>query len=85
MGTGGALAPLDKCPPRFQEDIASTALSAVNPWSSFQCLGIHHAARARTYKGDEHLAYALYKSMAPLVLYLSLMKNELARRRSGGH
>ena len=44
-----------------------TAISAVKPWSSFQCTGIHHAVRARTYKGDEHLAYALNKSMAPLV------------------
>ena len=41
---------------------------AVKPWSSFQCTGIHHAVRARTYKGDEHLAYALNKSMAPLPL-----------------
>jgi len=39
---------------------------AVKPWSSFQCTGIDHAVRARTYKGDEHLAYALNKSMAPL-------------------
>ena len=39
---------------------------AVKPWSSFQCTGIHHAVRARTYKGDEHLVYALIKSMAPL-------------------
>ena len=39
---------------------------AVKPWSSFQCTGIHHAVRARTFKGDEHLAYALNKSMAPL-------------------
>ena len=41
---------------------------AVKPWSSFQCTGIHHAVRARTYKGDEHLAYALNKSMVPLPL-----------------
>ena len=39
---------------------------AVKPWSSFQCTGIRHAVRARTYKGDEHLAYALNKSMAPV-------------------
>ena len=39
---------------------------AVKPWSSFQFTGIHHAVRARTFKGDEHLAYALNKSMAPL-------------------
>ena len=41
---------------------------AVKPSSSFQCTGIHHAVRARTYKGDEHLAYAMNKSMAPLPL-----------------
>ena len=41
---------------------------AVKPWSSFQCTGIHHAVRARTYKGDEHLAYILNKSMVPLSL-----------------
>ena len=35
---------------------------AVKPWSSFQCTGIHRAVRAPTYKGDEHLAYALNKS-----------------------
>ena len=45
-----------------------SALSAVKPWSSFQCTGIHHAVRARTYKGDEHLTYALNKSTAPLSL-----------------
>ena len=39
---------------------------AVKPWSSFQCTGIHHAVQARTYKGDEHLAHALNKSMASL-------------------
>jgi len=37
---------------------------AVKPWSSFQCTGIHHAVWAWTYKGDEHLAYALNKSIA---------------------
>ena len=36
---------------------------AVKPWSSFQGTGIHHAVRARTYKRDEHLAYALNKSV----------------------
>ena len=41
---------------------------AVKPSSSFQCTGIHHAVRARTYKGDEHLAYALNNSMASLPL-----------------
>ena len=46
----------------FAEGTART----VKPWSSFQCTGIHHAVRARTYKGDEHLAYALNKSMASL-------------------
>ena len=46
-----------------------TALSAVKPWSSFQCTGIRHAVRARTYKGDEHLAHALNKSMAPLPFF----------------
>ena len=45
-----------------------SVLSAVKPWSSFQCTGIHHAVRAPTYKGDEHLAYALNKSMAPVPL-----------------
>ena len=39
---------------------------AVKPWSSFQCTGIHHAVRAPTYKGDEHLAYALNESTVPL-------------------
>ena len=42
---------------------------AVKHWSSFQCTGIHHAVRARTYKGDEHLAYALNKSTAPLPFF----------------
>ena len=42
-----------------------TAQSAVKPWFSFQCTGIHHTVRARTYEGDEHLTYALNKSMAP--------------------
>ena len=46
-----------------------TALSAVKPWSSFQCTGIHHVVRALTYKGDEHLAYALNNSMAPLPFF----------------
>ena len=48
--------------------VEGSALSAVKPWSSFQCSGIHHAVRAPTYKGDEHLAYALNKSMAALPL-----------------
>ena len=39
---------------------------AVKPWSSFQCTGIHRAVRAWTYKGDEHPAYALNKSLAPV-------------------
>ena len=43
-------------------------LDHVKPWSSFQCTSIHHAVRVRAYKGDEHLAFALYKSMAPLPL-----------------
>ena len=34
----------------------ATTLSAVKPWSNFQCTGIHHAVRAWTYEGDEHLA-----------------------------
>ena len=38
---------------------AEGAARAVKPWSSFQCTGIHHVVWARTYKGDEHLAYAL--------------------------
>ena len=42
----------------------------VKPWSSFQCTGIHHAVRARTYKVDEHLAYALNKSTAPLPFFI---------------
>ena len=47
---------------------------AVKPWSSFQCTGIHHAVRTRTYKGDEHLAYALNKSMAFLPLPLNRLR-----------
>ena len=39
---------------------------AVKPWCSFQRIGLHHAVRAPTYKGDEHLAYALNKSLVPL-------------------
>ena len=37
---------------------------AVNPWSSFQCTGIHHAVRAQIYEEDE--ANALIKNMASL-------------------
>ena len=53
-----------------------TAL-AVKPWSSFQCTGIHHAVRAPTYKGDEHLASAPNKSMAPspIVYLIFVIKN----------
>ena len=50
--------------------VEGSALIAVKPWSSFQCTGIHHAVRARTYKGDEHLAYALIKSTAPLPFFI---------------
>ena len=52
---------------------------AVKPWSSFQCSGINHAVRARTYKGDEHLAYALNKSMAhlPSLSYHDSISNSL--------
>ena len=46
-----------------------SALSAVKPWSSFQCTGIHHAVRALTYEGSKHLAYALNKSMDPLPFF----------------
>ena len=50
--------------------VEGSALSAVKPWSSFQCTGIHHAVRARTYnKVDEHLAYSLNKSLVPLPYY----------------
>ena len=55
---------------RIMNDLVSaegSALSAVKPWFSFQCTGIHHAVRARTYnKVDEHLAYSLNKSLVPL-------------------
>ena len=57
------------------------ALSVVKPWSSFQCTGIHHAVRVRTYKGHEHLAYALIKSMAPLLnFFYWRSKSEKASR-----
>ncbi len=52
---------------------------AVKPWFSFQCTGIHHAVQARTYKGDEHLAYALNKSMAPLPLPFVQGRNFMPR------
>ena len=50
---------------------------AVKPRSSFQCTGIHHAVRAPTYKGDEHLPYALNKSTAPLPFFYLLMNFDL--------
>ena len=47
---------------------------AVKPWSSFQRTGIRHAVlQAQTYKGDEHLTYALNKSMAPLPFFISTL------------
>ena len=51
-----------------------SAPSAVKPWSSFQCTGIHHAVRARTYEGDEHLANVLKKSMASLPFIYKYMQ-----------
>ena len=65
------------------EDIAR----ALKPWFSFQCNGIHHAVRARTYKGDEHLAYAL-KNIAPITLpftYQPVVQKRPRRRRQAYH
>ena len=50
---------------------------AVKLWSSFQCTGIHHIVRARTYDGDENLAYALNKSVAPLPFFKSKQPSKI--------
>ena len=60
------------------------ALSAVKPWFSFQCTGIHHVVRAQTFKGDEHLTYALIKSMAPLPFVSCCLEATLRARSDSG-
>ena len=58
---------------------------AVKPWSSFQCTSIHHAVRAQTYKGDEHLAYALNKSTVPWPFFYLFYTSPVRQPQNSGH